>query len=135
MSGFELLSVVRRRFPHIPVIAISGEFDGTAPEGLIADHFFSKGSYRPDDLFDKIGDLISNTPLRPNLSKPDRAPVWIPRDAVGYFVRTCTECMRSFSMSAEEGDNEVRKATCPFCTTTVSFLCDLREIKAAQQRG
>lgn len=24
MSGFELLSVVRRRFPHIPVIAISG---------------------------------------------------------------------------------------------------------------
>ena len=24
MSGFEFLSVVRRRFPHIPVIAISG---------------------------------------------------------------------------------------------------------------
>ena len=32
MSGFELLSVVRRRFPHIPVIAISGEYSGDAPE-------------------------------------------------------------------------------------------------------
>jgi CheY-like chemotaxis protein len=26
MSGFELLSIVRRRFPHIPTIAISGEY-------------------------------------------------------------------------------------------------------------
>ena len=31
MSGFELLSVVRRRFPHIPVIAMSGEFNSAAP--------------------------------------------------------------------------------------------------------
>jgi len=29
MSGFELLSIVRQRFPHIPVIAISGELFGT----------------------------------------------------------------------------------------------------------
>src|ERR1700691_3646107 len=34
MSGFELLSVVRRRFPHIPVIAISGEYEGSP--GVIA---------------------------------------------------------------------------------------------------
>ena len=26
MSGFEFLSVVRRRFPQIPTIAVSGEF-------------------------------------------------------------------------------------------------------------
>jgi CheY-like chemotaxis protein len=31
MSGFELLSVVRRRFPHIPVIAISGEYAADSP--------------------------------------------------------------------------------------------------------
>lgn len=42
MSGFELLSIVRCRFPHIPVIAISGEFDGDTPGGLIADAFFTK---------------------------------------------------------------------------------------------
>ena len=45
MSGFELLSVVRRRFPQIPVIAISGEFNSHAPTGLIADAFFRKGDY------------------------------------------------------------------------------------------
>jgi len=49
MSGFELLSVIRRRFPQIPVIAISGEYNGTAPEGLIADTYFSKGEYTPNN--------------------------------------------------------------------------------------
>jgi CheY-like chemotaxis protein len=28
MNGFEFLSVVRRRFPRIPVIVISGEYSG-----------------------------------------------------------------------------------------------------------
>jgi hypothetical protein len=73
-------------FSHILVIAISGEFSGTAPEALIADHFFRKGSYRPEELFERIADLISRAPLRPQMIKPDRAPVWIPRNAEGYMV-------------------------------------------------
>jgi CheY-like chemotaxis protein len=71
MSGFELLSVVRRRFPHIAVIAISGEYHGLTPEGLIADAFFTKGQYSIQELFQKIADLVENSPLRPNLAKPD----------------------------------------------------------------
>jgi len=43
MSGFEFLSVVRRRFPVIPVIVISGEFSGlSVPETVLADAFFPK---------------------------------------------------------------------------------------------
>jgi len=43
MSGFELLSIVRRRFPHLPTIGISGEFIlATMPLGLLVDHFFPK---------------------------------------------------------------------------------------------
>lgn len=122
MSGFELLSVVRRRFPHIPVIAISGEFNGTAPSGLIADHFFSKGSYSPEELFLRIADLLERSPFRPNITKPDRAPVWIPTSAEGYFVITCTDCLRSFSIPAEEASHEVRSTSCPFCGIQVSFL-------------
>ena len=35
MSGFEFLSVVRRRFPAIPVIAMSGAFSGDeVPSGV-----------------------------------------------------------------------------------------------------
>jgi CheY-like chemotaxis protein len=46
MSGFEFLSVIRRRFPHICVIAISGAFDSAdaVPGGVIADAFYAKAS-------------------------------------------------------------------------------------------
>jgi hypothetical protein len=111
------------------VIAISGEFDGTAPDGLIADYFFSKGSYRPEELFNKIAELISSAPLRPNVVKPDRAPVWLPSNAEGYFVVTCTDCLRSFSVPSEEASFEVRKVPCLFCGTSVKFLADPAKVK------
>src|ERR1700710_2895228 len=45
MSGFELLSIVRRRFPSVAVIAMSGSFSGLAvPLGVAADAFYAKGS-------------------------------------------------------------------------------------------
>ena len=44
MSGFELLSVVRRRFPAVRVIAMSGAFSGDqVPCGVTADAFYPKG--------------------------------------------------------------------------------------------
>src|SRR6185437_6750185 len=40
MSGFEFLSVVRRRFPQISVIASSGAYASSAvPTGVLADAF------------------------------------------------------------------------------------------------
>jgi CheY-like chemotaxis protein len=137
MSGFELLSVVRRRFPHIPVIAISGEYIGDAPPGLIADAFFIKAQYGPEELFRKIAELIQQSPLRPHSAKPDRAPVWIPRNEQGYFVVTCTECLRSFSVLEEEinGRSEVRETTCTFCQSTVRYLTDVKTISKKRQAG
>jgi CheY-like chemotaxis protein len=130
MSGFELLSIVRRRFPHIPVIAISGEFNGTMPAGLIADYFLSKGSYHPEDLFTRIADLIERSPMRPSVTKPERAPVWIPRNAEGYFVVTCTDCLRSFSVPDEEAQEEVRSISCPHCEVIVRFLAQPSVVRA-----
>jgi len=44
MSGFEFLSVVRRWFPTIRVIAMSGAFSvDNIPPGLAADAFYEKG--------------------------------------------------------------------------------------------
>ena len=130
MSGFELLSVVRRRFPHIPVVAISGEFNGASPAGLIVDAFFTKGQYTPEDLFPKIAELIEQSPLRPSMAKPDRAPVWIPRSDTGYFVVTCTDCLRSFSVPDEESKlgPEVRSTACTFCGTNVCYLADFGRV-------
>jgi CheY-like chemotaxis protein len=45
MSGFELLSVVRVRYPGISVIAMSGAFSGDVmPPGVTADYFHTKGA-------------------------------------------------------------------------------------------
>jgi DNA-binding NtrC family response regulator len=45
MSGFELLSVVSRRFPAINTIAMSGAFSGDeVPVGVAAQAFYQKGS-------------------------------------------------------------------------------------------
>jgi CheY-like chemotaxis protein len=74
MSGFELLSVVRRRFPQIPTIAISGEFQPAAAElGVLADAFLAK-PHAPKELFAKIAELLGDAPPRPAIKK-DRAPV------------------------------------------------------------
>src|SRR5512140_748739 len=52
MSGFEFLSVVRRRFPRIPVVAVSGAYGcgDAVPGGIIADGFYSKGQDHPETL-------------------------------------------------------------------------------------
>jgi CheY-like chemotaxis protein len=53
MSGFELLSIVRRHFPAMAVIAMSAEYSGAAvPQGVAADAFYAKGSSGIDRLFE-----------------------------------------------------------------------------------
>src|SRR5579884_3895925 len=90
MSGFELLAVIRRRFPHIPVIAMSGEYAGrNIPPGVIADVYLEKGGdHSPEDLVREIQELLQKSPLRANLVKPAVAPVWVPLNGKQYFVLT-----------------------------------------------
>jgi CheY-like chemotaxis protein len=127
MSGFEFLSVARRRFPQIPTIAISGEFNPPIePLGILADAFLSK-PFRLEDLLAKIADLLRDAPLRPAI-KRDRAPVWVPRNGE-YYVITCTECLRSFSIPAEKNVRvlrELRALDCIFCEAQVQFIVEER---------
>ena len=119
MNGFEFLSVVRRRFPIIPVIVISGEFSGTTvPESVLADAFFAKGQYKADVLFQRIVELLHQLPARPRIGKPDRAAVWVKRDN-GIVAVTCTDCLRTFPvLDTIVGINTVE---CEFCTCTIRF--------------
>lgn len=70
MSGFELLFEVRRRYPAIQTVAMSGAFQGDeVPSGVAADGFFQKGS--------SIGSLLrimSGLPCRDRgcSTQPDR---------------------------------------------------------------
>ena len=119
MNGFEFLSVVRRRFPTIPVIAVSGEFSGLSmPESVLADAFFSKGTYQPAELFEKIIELLQELPTRPRVGKPNRAAVWVKNDK-GSIAVTCPECLRTFPvLGVTQGVNE---AECDFCSCMIRF--------------
>lgn len=122
MSGFEFMSVVRKRFPQIAVIAISGEFSGIdVPESVLADAFFEKGQYSPEDLFQKIIALLDEIPQRPNVARQAKAAVWIPvKDDADYIAITCSSCLRTFPVPAPLPDG-VHTAECDFCATAVSF--------------
>jgi len=60
MSGFEFLEVVRRKYPDVPLIAISGEFEGNeVPPGVPADAYLEKGAFSFSQLRAKITDLLA----------------------------------------------------------------------------
>jgi CheY-like chemotaxis protein len=137
MSGFELLSVIRRRFPQIPVIAMSGEYMGTdLPIGFIADAYLQKGGeHSPEVLVTKIRELLEHSPLRGNIVNPSNAPVWIPLNGKQYFVLTCTNCLRSFSLPTPKDleGNVSRKSRCEFCDAEVAYVLDAEAIGNARR--
>jgi CheY-like chemotaxis protein len=76
MSGFELLSVVRRRYPSIRVIAMSGAFSGEeASSGVAADAFYQKGC-GPGSLLKIIRALPRSNRVSPNHPSAS-APIWV----------------------------------------------------------
>jgi CheY-like chemotaxis protein len=120
MSGFELLSVVRKRFPLISVIATSGEYTPiTVPREAICDVFVPKSANFFPELIEEARALIRESPIRASRPKAAVAPVWIPHSATGYIVLTCPECLRSFSASAIESGPAFE--VCIFCGTDVAF--------------
>ena len=119
MNGFEFLSVVRRRFPVIPVIVISGQFAGLAvPESVLADAFFAKGQYKPEVLFAKIIELLREIPPRPRIGRSDKAAVWVKNDK-GVVAVTCTDCLRTFPVL--EAINGINTVECVFCSCVIRF--------------
>ncbi|MGA9667859.1 MAG: response regulator, partial [Terracidiphilus sp.] len=125
MSGFELLSVVRLRFPAIRTIAMSGSFSGNeVPSGVTADAFYEKGS-SIRSLLKIIGGLALPT-RKPANNVGIQAPIWIQRngiDATGkpYVMIPCPECLRTFDQAIGSSLSLVREANCAHCQTSVYF--------------
>ncbi|HEV3037673.1 MAG TPA: response regulator [Candidatus Angelobacter sp.] len=132
MSGFELLSVVRRRFPRISVIAMSGAYHSgdAVPGGVIADAFYSKGHSNPQALLLTVAELIRTSAAHAVAHERESAPVWIPRNGkdshgIPYVVLTCTDCLRSFPLSvAVEDLQKIQETPCLFCPNTVRYVID-----------
>src|SRR6201986_288839 len=75
MSGFELLSVVRRRFPVVQVIAMSTTFSGDGvPPGVNADAFYEKGT-NLGGLMQSI-EAMTRSERPSDFRHPSLAPIW-----------------------------------------------------------
>jgi CheY-like chemotaxis protein len=125
MSGFELLSVVRRRIPQIYVIATSGAFSGDAvPHGIAADAFYEKATGLPSLLKLMQGAALPDQPPRAGSSAS--LPIWISpteRDASSrarVFIG-CPQCLRAFSLAVEAADFVIHEAVCVYCDTVIHY--------------
>jgi CheY-like chemotaxis protein len=121
MSGFELLSVIRRRFPQILTVAMSGAYtEDVLPAGVIADGFYAKGE-QLKKLFRAIEQLIDSAPARSSAHQREIAPAWVPRNGndshgIPYVMVTCEECLRVFQLAViEETTGQVLEVPCRFC--------------------
>ena len=131
MSGFEFLSVVRRRFPQVSVIASSGAYvHEVVPSGVIADAFYAKGQNRPEALLSTVANLIRTSASQARAHQTESAPVWIPRNGkdsngIPYVVLTCTECLRSFPLNVtHEAHSDILETPCLFCSNIVKYIID-----------
>jgi CheY-like chemotaxis protein len=125
MSGFELLTVIRRRFPAIGIIAMSGAFSGDeVPSGVIADAFYPKGS-DIRCLMKIIGGLARPEQLPAKHPAPS-VPLWIARngnDANGapYVTIKCPECLRIFSQPIDGALRLIRETHCVHCRSAICY--------------
>ncbi|HTM15283.1 MAG TPA: response regulator [Terracidiphilus sp.] len=140
MSGFELLSVVRRRFPQVITIATSGAYSSSSvPPGVIADAFYAKGREDAQNLLEIVRKAIAQGPIEHDKKT---APVWIPRNGkdhngIPFVVLTCTDCLRSFPFTVKhEPTAEVLHTPCIYCPHEVSYIIDFsRSVNSPQRRA
>ena len=134
MSGMEFLSVIRRRFPAIPVIAISGAhaIDEDLPIGVMADAFYPKGRCHPDELMRTIHQLMRGPLSRPTNYRPCQPPaiqsarVSCDSSGLPVLLLTCTDCLRAFSLNAAGYVGEgVLQAHCSHCRIPVQFSIEI----------
>lgn len=122
MSGFELLSVVRRRFPSIRVIAMSSAFSGNqVPCGVTADAFYEKGN--------GVAVLLKAIESLPFINREcceALKPIWIQRyehDTTGaeFVTIACPDCFRTFPQTISETTGAILDTSCDFCHSMIQF--------------
>ena len=126
MSGFELLSVVRRRFPAVPVIAMSSAFSGGGiPAGVAADVFYQKATGIVS-LLRMVEEMASPEAASLAPRRNDALPIWIathpPKSgAEEKIVIACPECLRTSSCAPGSNVVVVRDTECAYCRTHIHY--------------
>jgi CheY-like chemotaxis protein len=126
MSGFELLAVVRRRFPSAHVIAMSSNFSAEAmPAGVAADAFHQKGSSLGPLL--QIVHAMAELTREPARRHAERLmPVWVASNGYNsageaYVTIVCPECMRAFPHALHATGDLFEETACLHCSMRLEF--------------
>jgi len=128
MSGIEFIAVVRQRFPSIPVIILSGSIQRELPEEVRPDRWFRKSVQQVPELLQAVHDLARKTPDRADLPQVISTPVRTRPGGAGYFVLTCTDCLRLFQVTSTPENKTVQRiAVCVHCEARVPFLIESSE--------
>jgi CheY-like chemotaxis protein len=125
MSGYELLRVVRRRFPSIQVIAMSGAFSGDeVPSGVAADAFYQKGSSVGAllQIIESLQFKVQRDPLPAHAA----APLLIQRNGSDTFSEAsvtiaCPECLRTFPLPLNGFRSRELKTNCIHCDSSIQY--------------
>jgi CheY-like chemotaxis protein len=129
MTGFELLSIVRRLYPQIHVIASSGAYSGTSvPHGIAADGFHEKATGIAH-LFDLVT-IGSNPDHSLALANRTETPFWVGLEhrmpfESNYVLIHCPQCLRAFRQAVPEVHPHQREAQCRHCEGAVSYAIAL----------
>ena len=124
MSGFEFLSVVRRRFPAVYVIATSGSFTGDqVPREVAADAFYEKAAGL-GRLF-KLMTAASQRVYVEFAGERQEAPLWIAKDGdTGSYAApmpiACPECLRTFPDTPHPA-RITHITMCIYCDTAIEY--------------
>jgi CheY-like chemotaxis protein len=126
MSGFELLSVLRRKFPTLIVVAMSSAFSGgKVPDGVAADAFYQKASgiLALLKLLEERAVAASLTPIARDHAS---APIWIATHplhstAEARVMIACPECMRTSAHAPGDRAIIVRRTACSYCHASIDY--------------
>jgi CheY-like chemotaxis protein len=128
MSGFEFLSIVRRRFSSVKVVAMSGAFaESSIPTGLCADAFYPKGKNSPSVLLDIIAFMLSREYSGQSRSVATTAPFWTAKILHGApenfsILLSCPDCFRSFPNNFTEANPLlVQQTKCIYCGGEINY--------------
>jgi CheY-like chemotaxis protein len=130
MSGFELLSVVRRRLAAIYVVATSGAYVGSGlPDGIAADAFHAKGT-GVKTLVEQVEVLSQGQPPVPRGTSAS-APIWTSRSKTTengerpagavYAMISCPECLRALPQVLSDEIMTIHETKCMYCETPVHY--------------
>jgi len=125
MTGFELLTVVRRKFPTVMTVAMSGAFSGNeVPSGVAADAFYQKGSSLGSLLM--IIEALPKTERRTLQPRRTAAPHWNDGYADGLSGNpsqtiTCPECHRTYPLALDSFGSMKREVNCVFCASSIPY--------------